>query len=95
MHLLASEGMNVFAGLYPSNACPANTVWGWQYPGGKPRTTEDLKLRYYTVARQLLIAREGGETGIANHVIIKHPFNAEHERWPPSRLSLTSLRMEF
>ncbi|KAK9806041.1 hypothetical protein WJX73_008279 [Symbiochloris irregularis] len=52
----------------------------YQFPGGKPRTTEDLKQRYYTVARQLLIAREGGESGIANHVIIKHPFNAQHER---------------
>lgn len=51
-----------------------------QYPGGKPRSVEDLKARYYSVARQLLVEREGGETGIANHVLIKHPYNAEQER---------------
>ena len=52
-----------------------------QFPGGKPRSLEDLKARYYAVARQLLVGREGAEECVANHVLIKHPFNPVHERW--------------
>ncbi len=52
-----------------------------QFPGGKPRSLEDLKARYYAVARQLLVGREGAEDCVANHVLIKHPFNPVHERW--------------
>jgi hypothetical protein len=52
-----------------------------QFPGSKPRSCEDLKARYYAVARALAIAREGSEEGIANHTIVKHPFNAQHERY--------------
>ncbi|KAK9905816.1 hypothetical protein WJX75_006806 [Coccomyxa subellipsoidea] len=52
----------------------------YEFPGSKPRSCEDLKARYYAVARALAIAREGSEEGIANHTIVKHPFNAQHER---------------
>jgi DNA methyltransferase 1-associated protein 1 len=55
-----------------------------QFPGGKPRTCEDLKGRYYKVARALAIAREGSEESIANLTIVKHPFNAQHERSAPA-----------
>ena len=41
---------------------------------------EDLKARYYTLARQLLVAREGGDTAVANHVLVKQPYNAQQER---------------
>lgn len=41
---------------------------------------EDLKERYYTVARRLLLTREGGEASIANATLIKHPYNKAHER---------------
>ncbi len=51
-----------------------------QFPGGKPRCCEDLKARYYAVARALAIAREGSEESIANQIIVKHPFNAQHEK---------------
>ena len=51
-----------------------------QFPGGKPRSCEDLKARYYAIARALLIAREGSEATIANATLVKHPFNAQHER---------------
>ena len=51
-----------------------------QFSGGKPRSCEDLKARYYAVARALAVAREGSEESIANHTIVKHPFNAQHER---------------
>lgn len=46
----------------------------------KERSVDDIKGRYYSVARQLMVGREGGTTGIANHVLIKHPFDAQHER---------------
>ena len=54
-----------------------------QYPGGKPRTCEDLRERYYKVARSLQVAWEGSEEGAANLTLVKHPFNAQHERWAP------------
>ncbi len=44
---------------------------------------EDLKARYYTIARQLLIAREGGPEQVAAHTLVKHPFNAATEKWVP------------
>jgi len=47
---------------------------------GRSRSVEDIKERYYDVARQLMIGREGGTTAIGNHVLIKHPFDAQHER---------------
>ena len=55
-------------------------VWHVQWAGGKPRTCEDLKDRYYKVARSLQVAWEGTEEGAANLTLIKHPFNAQHER---------------
>ncbi len=54
-----------------------------QFSGGKPRTCEDLKERYYKVARSLQVAWEGSEEGAANLTLVKHPFNAQHERWAP------------
>lgn len=54
----------------------------------KERSVEDIKGRYYDVARQLMIGREGGTTGIANHVLIKHPFDAQHERRRKAGLEL-------
>ena len=41
---------------------------------------EDIKARYYSVARQLLTGRDGGAEGVGNQAIIKHPYNPEHER---------------
>lgn len=51
-----------------------------QWLGGKARTCEDLKERYYKVARSLQVAWEGSEEGAANLTLVKHPFNAQHER---------------
>jgi hypothetical protein len=51
-----------------------------QFPGGAPRAVEDIKARYYSVARQLLTGRDGGAEGVGNQAIIKHPYNPEHER---------------
>ena len=58
-----------------------------QFPGGAPRAVEDIKARYYSVARQLLTGRDGGAEGVGNQAIIKHPYNPEHERcaWPGVR----------
>lgn len=52
-----------------------------QYPGGVHRSMEDIKARYYAVARQLLVGREGTEDSVANNVLVKHPFNLTHERY--------------
>jgi DNA methyltransferase 1-associated protein 1 len=41
---------------------------------------EDLKERYYGIARKLLIAREGTDATIANHGLVRTPYNATHER---------------
>ena len=55
-----------------------------QYPGGVHRSMEDIKARYYAVARQLLVGREGTEDSVANNVLVKHPFNLTHERYAAS-----------
>lgn len=52
-----------------------------QYPGGVHRSMEDIKARYYAVARQLLVGREGTEDSVANNVLVRHPFNLTHERY--------------
>ncbi|DBA74706.1 hypothetical protein WJX79_003116 [Trebouxia sp. C0005] len=49
-------------------------------PKGVHRSMEDIKARYYAVARQLLVGREGTEDSVANNVLVKHPFNLTHER---------------
>ena len=46
-----------------------------QYPGGPRRSVEDLKERYYAIARKLLVVREGGESAVANHTIIRYPYS--------------------
>jgi len=48
---------------------------------GKDRSVDDIKGRYYSIARQLLIGREGGVlTTIANNPLVKTPFDPEHEK---------------
>ena len=46
----------------------------------RERSVDDIKGRYYSIARQLMIGREGGTTAIANQVLIKHPFDPQHEK---------------
>lgn len=41
---------------------------------------EELKGRYYSVARQLLAGREGGEAQCAHHPLVRHPYSLTHER---------------
>ncbi|EFJ48896.1 hypothetical protein VOLCADRAFT_104620 [Volvox carteri f. nagariensis] len=45
-----------------------------------PRSLEDLKERYYNVARKLLVSRQGREAAVANSTIVKHPFNKQVEQ---------------
>lgn len=52
----------------------------YEFPGGTARSMEDLKERYYSLSRALLVAREGGEAPVANQLIVKFPYNAAHER---------------
>ncbi|KAF3328355.1 SWR1-complex protein 4 [Carex littledalei] len=43
------------------------------------RTVEELKSRYYSVTRKLLIARAASPDDVANHPLVKEQFNAKHE----------------
>jgi DNA methyltransferase 1-associated protein 1 len=47
-----------------------------QYPGGPPRSLEDLKDRYYSIARKLMVAREGTDATLLNQPLLRHPYNA-------------------
>lgn len=52
----------------------------YEFPGAPERSIEDLKARYYSVARQLLVGREGGPESVANNTLVRHPFNPQHEQ---------------
>jgi hypothetical protein len=73
--------------LRASNArCTGGTPCMWyvvQYKGGPPRSLEELKGRYYGVARALMVGRAGGEELIANEPLVKAPFDAAHEQCAP------------
>ena len=58
----------------------------------QPRSVEDIKARYYSVARQLLIGREGGLEAIANNPLVKHPYSGQHERERKRGLELLMAR---
>ena len=45
----------------------------------KPRTVEEMKSRYYAVARSLVEARADDPEEAATHPIIRDPFDAQHE----------------
>ena len=86
---LPHSGTQLSGGIYsrlPPPEAAGCLTWrrpNVQFPGGKPRSCEDLKARYYAVARALAVAREGSEEGAAHSVLVKHPFNAQHERCVP------------
>ncbi|KAF6262037.1 hypothetical protein COO60DRAFT_1625111 [Scenedesmus sp. NREL 46B-D3] len=61
----------------------------YNFPNGPPRTLEDLKDRYYAIARRLLIAREGTEATLLNNQLLRQPYNANAER--ARRAALTTL----
>ena len=48
--------------------------------GGKNRSVEEMKARYYEIARALIEARADVPEEAAAHPIIKDPFNADAER---------------
>ncbi|GFR42025.1 hypothetical protein Agub_g2841, partial [Astrephomene gubernaculifera] len=57
----------------------------YDWPGGPscpptPRSLEDLKERYFAVARKLLVSRQGREAPVANHPLVKQPFNKQVEQ---------------
>eukprot|EP00894_Picocystis_sp_ML_P004594 jgi/Pico_ML_1/55111/g858.t1 len=59
----------------------------YRWPG-KDRSVEDLKERYYTVARRLVVAREGDPQAVAHHPLVKQAYNAQHERTRKKALGL-------
>ncbi|KAH7298103.1 hypothetical protein KP509_25G027000 [Ceratopteris richardii] len=44
-----------------------------------PRTVEELKSRYYTVAKAVVLARAATPEEAAEHVLVKESYNAVHE----------------
>jgi hypothetical protein len=71
-----------------SHACDTGlahrVLHSMQYKGGPPRSLEELKGRYYGVARALMVGRAGGEELIANEPLVKAPFDISHEQCAPA-----------
>lgn len=57
-------------------ALPRPPPFARQFPGAPERSIEDLKARYYAVARQLLVGREGGPESVANNVMVSEGVGA-------------------
>ena len=85
--------MLAYAVLTCLSACSSFVAVQWA--GEKARTCEDLKERYYRVARSLQVAWEGSEEGAANLTLVKHPFNAQHERCAAHPLRYTAVVCRF
>lgn len=63
-------------GVAPAASTGSPIQWGRppahpQFPGAPERSIEDLKARYYSVARQLLVGREGGPESVANNTLVR------------------------
>ncbi|XP_042517684.1 SWR1-complex protein 4-like isoform X2 [Macadamia integrifolia] len=43
------------------------------------RTVEELKDRYYSVSREILLARAASSADVAGHPLVKEPYNVEQE----------------
>lgn len=57
-------------------------LYALQFPGGPPRSLEDLKDRYYSIARKLMVAREGTDATLLNQPLLRNPYNANQGmRW--------------
>jgi DNA methyltransferase 1-associated protein 1 len=73
-------------------AAGAGTSGGAVAAAARPRSVEDLKARYYSVARQLLVGRAGGPDSVSNHSLVRQPFSAAHERERKRGLELLMAR---
>lgn len=56
-----------------------------QFPGGPPRVLEDLKDRYYSIARKLMVPREGTDATLLNQHLLRNPYNAKQCMPIPAR----------
>ena len=65
-----------------------------QFPGAPARSIEDLKGRYYSLARQLVVGREGGPETVANQSLLKHPYDPRAERERKKGLELLLARSQ-
>jgi SANT/Myb-like domain of DAMP1 len=52
----------------------------YDFPGGRPRSLEDLKGRYYALAAELTKARAGEPLLAANQPLVRSPYDAQKER---------------
>jgi len=51
----------------------------WAFAGSKARSVDDLKVRYYSIAKTLIEARAETPEAALAHQVVKMPFNAQHE----------------
>jgi DNA methyltransferase 1-associated protein 1 len=51
----------------------------WSFDSPSTRTVEDLKVRYYAIAKVLIEARAETPEEAAANQIVKMPFNPQHE----------------
>lgn len=65
-----------------------------QFPGAAPRSIEDIKGRYYSIARQLVVGREGGPETAANQTLVRHPYDPRAERERKKGLELLLARSQ-
>ena len=64
----------------------------YHFAGGPERSVEDLKHRYYSVARRLLVSREGGEAAVAHEPVMQHRYNVNAEKDRKHALSILMRR---
>jgi hypothetical protein len=66
----------------------------WAFPGGPHRSVEDLKERYYDMATELLVHREGTRELVANNAIVRQRYDAQSERERKALLQMTLTRSQ-
>ncbi len=65
-----------------------------QFPSAPARSVEDLKGRYYSIARQLVAGREGGPETAANQTLLRHPYDPRQEKERKKGLELLLARSQ-
>jgi DNA methyltransferase 1-associated protein 1 len=64
----------------------------YDFAGAPERTVEDLKHRYFSVARRLLVSRVGGEAAVAHEPVMQHRYNVNAEKDRKHALSILMRR---
>ncbi|KAK9747583.1 hypothetical protein RND81_02G001600 [Saponaria officinalis] len=60
-----------------------------------PRTVEELKDRYYSVSRTILVARAASPADVSAHPLVKEPYNAQQETERKRALSMVLSQSKY